>query len=469
MDAKSKPLSDVVAAPVEKLSTKTMLLYGSGQTGAQLFRDAPAVLLPLFMTTMLGVTPWLAGVVVLVPKLWVIACDPIIGALSDHYKPRFGRRPFLAWGALFTALTFMGLFSFAVFPSPGIAALTVGALFFLFSTAFSAFSVPYLAVASELSHDPHERTKVLAFRMIFSIVGVIMGVGLAQPLVFSLGGDAAAWRSMAIIFGSICLLAMLATTYGVPRDFGPAKVAAPNMGLRRFTALLENKPFVILNLTMLVQTIAQGSSFAVVGFIFIYAVGDIGMLLPFVLSMALGAMASQPFWVKFSGRVGKEHAFLVACIGWMLITITWIWVGPADDVLVTLPLWGELPTQHFLVLLRGVIIGVTNSGFSVLTFSLFTDTIGYQREHHGDVDEGVFSGVFSATEKLAVALGPLLAGVVLSIYGFKSSTGGPVAQDETAIWGMILCYSIIPAVILGLSLLVFSRYGKAARLSPVVQ
>ena len=450
----------------QKLPLRTLLFYGSGQTGAQLFRDAPAALLPLFMTTMLGVSPWLAGVVVLVPKLWVIACDPLMGALSDHFKPRYGRRPFLAAGAVLTAATFVGLFAFSDFPSPLAGALTVGVMFFLASTAFSAFSVPYLAVASELSADPHERTKILAVRMIFSIIGVVMGVGLAQPLVFRLGGDAAAWLTMALIFGGFCLLAMLATAYGVPRDFGPSTVARARTAIHRFAAVRHNRPFIILSATLLIQTIAQASGYAVVGFIFIYAVQDISLLLPFVFSMAVGVLVSQVFWVRFSARVGKQRAFLTACIGWMLVTLTWLWIGPGDDVLLTLPVWGELPTQHALVLLRGIVIGVTNSGFSVLTFSLFTDTVGYQREHTGLVDEGVLSGIFSAMEKLAFALGPLLAGVVLSAVGFQASTGGPVAQDAQAVRGMIWLYSTIPAAILGLSLLVFTAYGRAIRLPP---
>ena len=45
-----------------------------------------AVLLPLFMTTMLGVPAWLAGLVVLLPKLWLIVCDPLVGAWSDRMK-----------------------------------------------------------------------------------------------------------------------------------------------------------------------------------------------------------------------------------------------------------------------------------------------------------------------------------------------------------------------------------------------
>jgi len=441
------------------LSTK--LFYGTGQIGAQLFRDSPAALLPLFMTTMLGVSAWLAGLVILIPKLWLIACDPFIGAVSDRLKPMHGRRPFLLYGGVLTSLSFIALFSFSGFSSPEIAALTIGVLFFIASTAFSAFSVPYLAVASELSGDPHERTKILSIRIVFAVVGVIMGIGLAQPLVFKLGGDAAAWRTMAIIFGGICLLAMLATSFGVPRDYGKATQADPRKMLTRFSVVKDNKPFVVLSITFLIQTIAQASGYAVVGFIFLYAIADISLLLPFVMVMAVGSIASQPMWVALSAKWGKERAFVFACVGWMLVTVTWLWIEPARDVLFTLPLWGEMSSQHFLVLVRALIIGCTNAGFAVLVFSLLTDTIDQQRRKHGTVDEGVFSGIFSATEKLAFAIGPVIAGVVLSMTGFESSTGGAVAQGSGAIHGMVWLYSIIPATVMGISLLVFTRYKKA--------
>lgn len=463
MDEIMTTKSSASAVTAEKIPQKTLVSYGFGQVGAQLFRDSPAALLPLFMTTMLGISPWLAGMVILVPKIWLIFCDPIMGAISDHHKPRHGRRPFLVFGAILTSLSFMALFAFSNFASPLWAAATICVLFFIASTAFSAFSVPYLAVASELSSDPHERTKILSYRIIFAVVGVVMGIGLAQPLVFKLGGDAAAWRTMAIIFGSLCLVAMLVTAYGVPRDYGKAQSVDPKKLLTRFSAVLKNKAFVILASAFFVQSIAQASGYAVVVFIFLYAVQDINLLLPFILVMACGSIFSQPLWLKLAVMWGKEATFWVACIGWMLVTTTWLWIGAGDDVLFTLPFWGDMPTEHFLVLVRALVIGCTNAAFSVLTFSLMTDTLENQRTKHGSVDEGVFSGVFSATEKLAFALGPLLAGVVLSATGFQSSTGGAIAQDAGSIDGMIWLYSTIPAGVMALSLLIFTQYKKALK------
>ena len=39
----------------DEVPTGVVLRYGVGQLGAQVFRDTPAVLLPLFMTTMLEI------------------------------------------------------------------------------------------------------------------------------------------------------------------------------------------------------------------------------------------------------------------------------------------------------------------------------------------------------------------------------------------------------------------------------
>ena len=64
------------------------------------------------------------------------------------------------------------------------------------------FSVPYLAVSSELSADPHQRTRVMMYRLNFMTLGVVVGVGAAQPLMAAFGGGAAGWRAMGLVDGA---------------------------------------------------------------------------------------------------------------------------------------------------------------------------------------------------------------------------------------------------------------------------
>lgn len=442
----------------DRVQTSVLLRYGTGQLGAQIFRDTPAVLLPLFLTTMLGVEPWLAGLVVLIPKLWLIVCDPLVGAWSDRLRGRYGRTPFLVAGAVLTSLGFVALFTLTKGASPLVSAAITCFLFFLASTAFSMFSVPYLAISAALSHDPHERTRIMVWRMVFSTLGVLVGVGVAQPLIFALGGGEHGWTVMAMVLGIVCLSTMLVTALGLARVPMIRDAAAPGSLLDQLGAIKGNRPYLVLLATCLIQNIGQASGYTVIGFIYLYAIQAIWIIPLFILIMAIAGILAQPLWLSLSRRWGKARAYVVASAAWALVTVTWFFVHPATDVLVTIPGVGALGTQHLLVLLRGAVIGVVNSAFVMLSLSMLTDTIDYERRRKGIANEGVFAGLFSAMEKLSFALGPVVAGLVMSAFGFVSSTGGAVTQTPRAITGIVLLYSLIPAATQLVSLLVFSRY-----------
>ena len=442
-----------MAETADRVPNRIALAYGTGQLGAQIFRDTPAVLLPLFMTTMLGVPPWLAGLVVLVPKLWLIVCDPLMGAWSDRVKPRRGRTPFLLAGAVLTSFSFVALFWNSAYSSAHMAAAATCALFFIGSTAFSMFSVPYLAVGSELSTDPHQRTRVMMYRLNFMTLGVVVGVGAAQPLMAAFGGGAAGWRAMGLVFGLLSIISMMVTALGLMGVKLIAGEAAPANLLSQLRPVSRNRPFLILLTTHFIQSVGQAASYTVIAFIYLYALQAIWIILPFVVLMSVVAIASQPVWVQLSRRYGKERCYIAAMLGWALVTASWFFIHPADDVVIA-----GLGTQHILVLVRAVVIGIFNAAFIMLALSMLTDTIAYERDRTGTANEGVFSGIFSAAEKLAFALGPVIGGVVMTLFGFRESTTGVIAQTPQAITGIVLLYSLVPVATQLLSLAVFSRY-----------
>lgn len=443
-----------IAVPI---ATSVVLRYGVGQLGAQVFRDTPAVLLPLFMTTMLGVPAWLAGLVVLVPKLWLIVCDPLVGAWSDRLKARYGRTPFLIGGALGTSAGFVALFMGTSYASPWVAAPSVCALFFLASTAFSIYSVPYLAIAAELSGDAHQRTRIMVLRMLFAIFGVLIGVGVAQPLIAAYGGGAKGWHVMSYVLGAICLVSMLITAGGLRRVPLIMAGSVPGNLWQQLQPVRQNKPFLVLLATNFVSNVGQAASYTVIGFIFLYALQAIWLIPLFILVMSAASLATQPLWLWLPRRIGKPRAYVAAALVWVAVTLTWLWAGPGDDMVGHL-MGQPLATAHVLVLLRAVVIGAVNGGFILLALSMMTDTVDYQRRQMGLANEGVFAGLYSAMEKLAFAMGPVIAGLVMSAFGFVSSTGGATQQSPHAITGIVLLYSAIPAGLQLAALLIFSRY-----------
>ena len=149
-------------------------------------------------------------------------------------------------------------------------------------------------------------------------------------------------------------------------------------------------------------------------------------------------------------------------MAWIFVTASWILLGVADTSELGVGWFGALPLEHLLILARAVVIGVANGGFVLLALSIMTDTVDWQRRQGVAANEGVFSGIFSAAEKLAFAIGPLIAGLVMSFFGFAESQGGPAPQADRAVLGIVLLYSLIPAGLQCLALLVFMRRKEFA-------
>ena len=435
-----------------------LLGYGVGQVGGQIFRDTPAVLLPIFLTTMLGVSPWMAGLSILLPKMWVIFCDPLVGALSDRKKASWGRRPFLLAGAIVSGLTFFTLFIPPHFASPFAAAAYATFVFAVASTGFSLFSVPYLTIASEMTDDPHLRTKIISYRLVFTAVGLIIGAGVAQPAVQWFGGGRAGYAAMGALLGGICLVTMAASYFGTRgMRFTVEQPEAVGI-LGQFRTAWHNRPFRLLAGAYFLQMVGAACGYTVLGLFFIYVVRDIPLILLFILVLSVTAALAQPLWLAVSRRIGKKSTYVLCISVWCILTLTWMFVHPATDTLVLLPVLGPLSSQGCLILARAVLIGIVNSGFILMAFSMLTDTIASDRRISGLSREGSFSGVFSALEKLAFALGPAVTGAFLSLMGFVGMQGGAGAQSPQAVLGVMLSISVLPVLLTAVSLLPLLRY-----------
>ena len=98
-----------------KLPLNQKIGYGMGDIGSNIFIVTTGMFLLFFLTNVLGVNPALAGFAMLIPKLWDVISDPIMGAISDVTRSRWGRRrPYL----LYASIPF-GLVFFALFIAPG--------------------------------------------------------------------------------------------------------------------------------------------------------------------------------------------------------------------------------------------------------------------------------------------------------------------------------------------------------------
>jgi len=100
-----------------------------------------------------------------------------------------------------------------------------------------------------------------------------------------------------------------------------------------------------------------------------------------------------------------------------------------------------------------------NGGFILMSFSVLTDVVNYDRITTGISREGVLSSVYSAVDKVGNALGGVLFMFFLSLIGFVESSDGQMAAQSPAVIRWIgVAYIVAPAALHVSSILILNRY-----------
>jgi glycoside/pentoside/hexuronide:cation symporter, GPH family len=431
------------AAKAASLSHLQLFGYSLGSLGTGIFSTVPSVLLLFFMTDVLGVSAALAALAVSLPKLLDIVVDPLVGSLSDRTRSRWGRRrPYLLVGALSMGATFFMLFAVPPFAEPISSFWYVTIVFTVSAAAYSVFAVPYIAMPAEMSPDPHTRTVIVSWRMAFALAGILIGSAGVPALVAALGGGRAGFAAMSAIIGAFCLAVMLATffaTRSIPSGERSDTVVPLSAQLR---LMLANKPFFVLLIVYVVQLTGLGAFSAVVPYLTIYVLGRDDAFVGLIFLCLVGsAVVSSALWSLPARYLGKRRAYAVAVLLYAAANLGLLSVS-AQNINLLFPL--------------AALMGAGFGGMQVLPFAMVTDTIQLDAQRSGLRREGLFTGLWTAGEKAGLAFGPLVAGLMLSAFGFVESTGTRVAQPESALIGITIIACIVPSMLL-LSSLIFLR------------
>jgi GPH family glycoside/pentoside/hexuronide:cation symporter len=426
------------------------LSFGVGSLGQATILNSTSVLLLFFMTNLLGIRPSVGGALLFIAKLIDIVSNPIIGMLSDRTQTRIGRRrPYLLGGGVMMFVAFILLFTVPEFSSQWLLTGYLLLLMVFLSLAYATFTVPYLAVAAEATRTYDERTSIMAYRVVFILLGTLVGTAIAPAIATPSGvGTRESFASMALVLGAVILIASLLCFWGTRKAtfYNPD---AQTLGfLSQFGIAWRNRPFVILATAKLLQLCGVASVITCALYLTRYVLDISGLQVAlFFLAMTISSALVVPVWWWMARRAGKKSAYITAVLIYALTGLTWLVAGPVESSF-----------DMALVYARAVLLGVGSGGLILLGVSMLPDTIEYDRLKSGARREGVFTGLWSAVEKGATAVGGLIIGLILDLMGFIKSTGDVVAQPETAISGIIIGSAVVPAVFMLASLPLLFRY-----------
>ena len=423
------------------LPIRQKLGFGICDLGGNLFFTALGFWSLNYLTDTVGLGAALAGMAVMIGKLWDAVTDPMMGYLSDRTRTRWGRRrPYLLFGSVPLFLSMWFFFTKPSFSGPVLLTIWATWALMLLNTAYTVINIPYSSLTPELTDDYHERSSLNGFRFGFAVIGTILGAAAVQPIVGAFPTKSAGFSAMGAILGLIMALTALGTFFGV-RERDHSKTEMPKEGFfETYLLVFKNLPYVILLGTYALNLTGLNFLQGILVYYTKYIYQNEGLTTPAMVMLLLVAMVCIPVSVLVSKKIGKKRTYQIS-------------FAVLASACAAIYLLGHLlgPT-FFLAMMVYAGIGI---GFGyVAPWAMVPDTIEYDAKRSGERKEGAYYGMWTFISKVGQSLSIFLSGLILSMGGYVADA----VQSLRAQGAIRLLIGPLPVVVFIAAILLIQRY-----------
>jgi GPH family glycoside/pentoside/hexuronide:cation symporter len=406
-----------------RLPLRTKLAFSAGSVEEAIV-GAASMATMLFYNQVLGLSAGLCGVVFLIASIVDGVSDPLIGAFSDRFKSRWGRRhPLMLFAAMPLAIAFYCLYQ----PPDGLTETGLFTWFLgfmvLMRTAKTFYTVPHAALGAELTEDYHERTSIFGYN---SVVGMIAGIGFGLFILlvvfpstpeFSNGLLNESRYSLLAAFGAVIIVVSLfLCTFGT-RDQIPYLHQPPprEIHFREYFGelwqLLCNRSYIAVCASWFVLSISIGILIVVSTYTYIYAFELSTEQLTIQRFVSLpGILIVLPLSVYLTKLLDKKRTLIYACL------VTAFFMG---SPLLLVALFGPLFVSYLVAPLLPIVID-----------SQLADITDDHEHRTGHRSEGVVFSIRTFAMKATSGIGGLIGGFGLELIEFpEQAVPGEVAQE----------------------------------------
>ncbi len=283
------------------------------------------------------------------------------------------------------------------------------------------------------------------WRMGFASIGILVGGAVFPGLASGMGYATAALIAVPLIVLPVWLSVF--ATRRAPRIMEPSRSDFRAM----FGLVLRNRAFVILVLCYGVMTLAVALITAGLPFAALYLILDSGdtllsgaasaltVLSLMFATFVVGSILSQAIWVFVSARLGKLPALVLGLCLYIALLVALFTLLPSTNVTAIAGMF--------------VLAGMTNGAYQQIPWALYPDLMDVTRAETGEAVEGAFSAIWLFGQKVANAVAPLILGALLASVGWRETTEGVTEQPAAALDMLHWSVTLIPAAIMGLSIL----------------
>ena len=448
----------------QQISLREKIGYSLGDAGANLAFQMMMIFQLKFYTDVFGLDGAVAGSVLLIANVVAALIDPAVGILADRTQPRWGKyRPWVLW----TAIPFC-VFYLLAFYNPGIednaqVATYATVSYVLLLVAYSFNNIPYTSLGGVITSDIKERTNITTIRFIAVTIAQFVVQGMTLPLVdrFGQGNLQHGWLCTIGLFAAVALV-FFVITFAVSRERiqpPPKQDVDIVEDVKNTVSDVSWTAMFLLTFSLFITLAVWGSAMS---FYFQYNV-DQKSLYDFLHFFGLCDNISSAYSVGFSvfnmmgaivqflgviflsrflaNKYGKKLVFMVCLSLCTFFTALFYIPSPTDvSLLFALNFMKSLAYAPTIPLLWAMIADVA-------------DHIEY--ENYRRATGFCFSGIVMAL-KVGLGIGGVLAGIIISAFGYQA--GNVACQNESAMEGIRLVSSIIPAVLFGIGVLALYFY-----------
>ncbi len=407
------------------------------------------VYLPPHYAGTLGLPLATVGFIFAAVRLVDIPLDPLLGALMDNTRSRWGQfRPWILGGSLVMMPGALLLFQ----AQPGVTALQAFASLFTLYIGFSCMNLAQVAWGSRLSGDYGERARIFGMWTAFNVFGTLT-VLFIPPLVAQLAPGAppaAGIHAMGWFIVALAPLTALAAAAIVPEGEAPSD--GHRVRLADVRRVLSDGRMGRLLAVDLLLSIAPGITGALILFFFTAARGvPQGTASVLLLGYFSAGLVSAPVWIRLARRWGKHRAAAASAV-WFGVAIIGVVLVPSGDVA--------------LAAISMAIAGVPFAAPSFLLRAMMADLNDAQQLdlRDGGTDGAETTGlnfaILTATAKLGYAIPVGLTYPLLAFIGFDPLP--KAANSPSAIRGLELLFALPSAALAGLAAIVIWKWPITA-------
>ena len=399
-----------------------------------------------FYTSCVGINAGAVGLMFLITKIFDGLNDPIMGAIVDKTRTRWGKmRPYLFFGAIPWGIITIAMFLPQVYAGMNMS----GKIIYMYVTYIAygllgtIIGVPLDGIPAVASPNTDERAKIISISRILGSIGEQSALVLLTAfLLFTHDDYSSSYMWMGIVIGLLGPVFMLLGAMTIKERLEPTK-QTPSVW-EGFKYLFKNKQFMLLILSNLL-TFFRNLVSAMILYVVSYVIGKGSLQIVFSIPGAVASMLGMMIAPKMRKMMDSKKLFIVATIWHSVALAVIFFIALAVGVDNLRETWGWVLLAG-LMFIAMIPVGILN----VIPHLMATDTLDYWEDKTGDRCEGITFSLMSLRSKISSGFKDYVLSFLLVYFMFAQPMGyiegHKPLQTQFTKTGLIMIYTIIPAV-----------------------